>query len=107
MPYAADRVAFHGYKIYELIDGKYKEVDDVEGPVDDIYKAAEGIDAAKPRPNLVIKSVEEGIKFAEMMLLLKNGRKEDIRNLLLNSVKKMMIFLIECVMMINQLKQQN
>lgn len=65
MPYAADRVAFHGYKIYELIDGKYKEVDDVEGHVDDIYKAAEGIDAAKPRPNLVIKSVEEGIKFAE------------------------------------------
>ena len=32
--------------------------------VDDIYKAAEGIDAAKPRPNLVIKSVAEGIKFA-------------------------------------------
>lgn len=65
MPYATDRVAFHGYKIYELVDGKYKEVEDVEGHVDDIYKAAEGIDAAKPRPNLVIKSAEEGIKFAE------------------------------------------
>ena len=65
MPYATDRVAFHGYKVYELVDGKYKEVEDVEGHVDDIYKAAEGIDAAKPRPNLVIKSVEEGIKFAE------------------------------------------
>ena len=65
MPYATDRVAFHGYKIYELVDGKYKEVEDVEGHVDDIYKAAEGIDAAKPRPNLVIKSTEEGIKFAE------------------------------------------
>jgi len=65
MPYATDRVAFHGYKIYELVNGKYKEVEDVEGHVDDIYKAAEGIDAAKPRPNLVIKSAEEGIKFAE------------------------------------------
>lgn len=65
MPYASDRVAFHGYKIYELIDNKWKEVEDVEGHVDDIYKAAEGIDAAKPRPNLVIKSAEEGIKFAE------------------------------------------
>ena len=65
MPYATDRVAFHGYKVYELVDGKYKEVEDVEGHVDDIYKAAEGIDAAKPRPNLVIKSAEEGIKFAE------------------------------------------
>lgn len=65
MPYATDRVAFHGYKVYELVNGKYKEVEDVEGHVDDIYKAAEGIDAAKPRPNLVIKSAEEGIKFAE------------------------------------------
>jgi len=65
MPYASDKVAFHGYKLYELVDGKYKEVEDVEGHVDDIYKAAEGIDAAKPRPNLVIKSVEEGMKFAE------------------------------------------
>ena len=65
MPYATDKVAFHGYKIYELVNGKYKEVEDVEGHVDDVYKAAEGIDAAKPRPNLVIKSAEEGIKFAE------------------------------------------
>ena len=65
MPYASDRVAFHGYKIYELVDGKYKETEDVEGHVDDIYKAAEGIDAAKPRPNLVIKSAEEGMRFAE------------------------------------------
>jgi len=75
MPYASDRVAFHGYKIYERgigdKKGKFfgKEVwkvkEDVEGHVDDIYKAAEGIDAAKPRPNLVIKSAQEGIKFAE------------------------------------------
>ena len=72
MPYAKDRVAFHGYKLYELTDKLDKngnkswvEVDDVEGDIDLIYKAAEGIDAAKPRPNLVIKSVEEGKKFTE------------------------------------------
>jgi hypothetical protein len=71
MPYAADRVAFHGYKIYNLTDkldkNGYKswvEVDDVEGDVDLIYKAAEGIDAAKPRPNLILKSIEDGNKFA-------------------------------------------
>ena len=75
MPYAADRVAFHGYKIYEKAIGDkkgkffgkeiWKVVEDVEGHVDDIYKAAEGIDQAKPRPNLVVKSVEDGIKFAD------------------------------------------
>ena len=67
LPYAKDRVAFHGYKLYEWNANKNQwiEVDDVEGDVDDIYKAAEGIDEAKPRQNLVIKSVEEGTKFAE------------------------------------------
>ena len=72
MPYAKDRVAFHGYTLYELTDKLDKngnkswiKIDEVEGDVDLIYKAAEGIDAAKPRPNLVIKSVEEGKKFTE------------------------------------------
>ena len=71
MPYAKDRVAFHGYKLYELTDKLDKngnkswvEIDDIEGDVDVIYKAAEGIDAAKPRPNLVIKSIEDGKKFS-------------------------------------------
>ena len=41
----------------------WAEIDEVEGDVDAIYKAAEGIDAAKPRPNLVIKSIEDGKKF--------------------------------------------
>ena len=70
MPYAKDRVAFHGYKLYELTDKldkngnkSWAEIDEVEGDVDAIYKAAEGIDAAKPRPNLVIKSIEDGKKF--------------------------------------------
>ena len=70
MPYASDRVAFHGYKIFERGVNKkgepaWIEKDEVEGGVEDIYKVAEGIDAAKPRQNLVIKSLEEGTKFAK------------------------------------------
>lgn len=65
MPYATDRVAFHGYHIYKLENDKWVLVEDHEGDVDDIYKAAEGIDTAKPRPNLVLKSAKDGIKFAE------------------------------------------
>jgi hypothetical protein len=66
MPYASDRVAFHGYKIYKKNGNTWEETENVEGHVEDIYKAAEGIDAAKPRMNLVIKSVEEANKFAKI-----------------------------------------
>ena len=66
MPYASDRVAFHGYKIYKKNGSTWEEAENVEGHVEDIYKAAEGIDAAKPRMNLVIKSVEEANKFAKV-----------------------------------------
>lgn len=66
MPYASDRVAFHGYKIYKKNSNTWEETENVEGHVEDIYKAAEGIDAAKPRMNLVIKSVEEANKFAKV-----------------------------------------
>lgn len=66
MPYASDRVAFHGYKIYKKNGNTWEETENVEGHVEDIYKAAEGIDAAKPRMNLVIKSVEEANKFAKL-----------------------------------------
>ena len=66
MPYASDRVAFHGYKIYKKNGNTWEETENVEGHVDDIYKAAEGIDAAKPRMNLVIKSIEEANKFAKV-----------------------------------------
>ncbi len=65
MPYASDRVAFHGYQIWEWNGKKWVFQDDVEGHVDELYKAAEGIDEAKPRPDLMIKNLEEGIKFAE------------------------------------------
>ena len=66
MPNASDRVAFHGYKIYKKNGNTWEETENVEGHVEDIYKAAEGIDAAKPRLNLVIKSVEEANKFAKV-----------------------------------------
>ena len=73
MPYATDRVAFHGYKIYEKGVNKkgepaWIEKEEVEGGVEEIYKIAEGIDAAKPRPNLVVKSLEEGNKFAQQFI---------------------------------------
>ena len=65
IPYATDRVAFHGYKIYEWNGEKWVEQEDVEGHVEELYKAAKGIDQAKPRPDLVIKSQEEANKLAE------------------------------------------
>lgn len=74
IPYATDRVAFHGYKTYELTEipsGKragqqgWVEREDIEGNVDELYKAAEGIDSAKPRPDLVIRSAQDAAKFAE------------------------------------------
>ena len=70
MPYAKDRVAFHGYTIWEKGTDKkgnftWIEKEDIEGHVDELYKAAEDIDEAKPRPDLMIKNLEEGIKFAE------------------------------------------
>lgn len=65
MPYAKDRVAFHGYQTWEWNGTKWQFQEDVEGHVDELYKAAEGIDEAKPRPDLIIKNLEEGIKFAE------------------------------------------
>ena len=64
MPYAEDRVAFHGYKIYKLNNGVWEEAEDVEGNVADIYKAAEHLDSARPRANLIIKSIEDANKFA-------------------------------------------
>lgn len=70
MPYAKDRVAFHGYTIWEKGTDKkgnfaWIEQEDVEGHVDELYKAAEGIDEAKPRPDLMIRNLEDGTKFAE------------------------------------------
>lgn len=70
LPYAQDRVAFHGYKIYKRgVNSRGEESwqvsKDVEGDVDEIYRAAEGIDAARPRPDLVIRSTEEANKLSK------------------------------------------
>lgn len=70
LPYAQDRVAFHGYKIYKRgVNSRGEESwqvsEDVEGNVDEIYRAAEGIDAARPRPDLVIHSTEEANKLSK------------------------------------------
>jgi hypothetical protein len=65
VPYASDRVAFHGYKMYEWNGEKWIAKEDVEGNVEELYKAAEGIDQAKPRPDLVINSQETANKLAE------------------------------------------
>lgn len=65
VPYASDRVAFHGYKVYEWNGEKWIAKEDVEGNVEELYKAAEGIDQAKPRPDLVINSQETANKLAE------------------------------------------
>lgn len=64
LPYASDRVAFHGYKMYELRNDKWIEIESIEGHVDEIYKAAQGIDSAKPRPDLVIRSAKDAAEFA-------------------------------------------
>ena len=63
--YASDRVAFHGYMLYEWNGEKWIMQEDVEGHVEELYKAAEGIDEAKPRPDLVIKSTQEAAKLCE------------------------------------------
>ena len=65
MPYAEDRVAFHGYKIYKLQNNKWEEYEDIEGNVNDIYKVASSMSVARPRTNLIIKSVEDANKFAK------------------------------------------
>jgi hypothetical protein len=64
MPYPEDRVAFHGYKIFKRKDSAWEEFETVEGGVEDIYKVASHLDSAKPRANLIIKSIEEANKFA-------------------------------------------
>jgi hypothetical protein len=78
MPYISDRVAFHGYKLYKLQDnGKYSEIKDVEGDVDEIYKATDGIESAKPRPDLVIKYTEKANELSKRFV-------EDIKEIFKN-----------------------
>ena len=58
MLYERDRVAFHGTATYKLTNGKWELSSESEGEPREIRKAADGIEEALPRPNLVIKNVE-------------------------------------------------
>ena len=66
MIYTSDRVAFHGTSEYTLADGKWTLTKVTEGIPDELSKAAEQVTGAEQRPDLIIKSVEEGSKLADM-----------------------------------------
>lgn len=61
MPYPNNRIAFHGYKIYELINNSWEEIEDIEGNVEDIYEKCQDIIEAKPRNKLNIKLNQQDI----------------------------------------------
>lgn len=65
MLYEKDRVAFHGTVTYKLVDGKWQMESQTEGEPKEIRKAAEGIDEAVPRPQLVIKDVKSATEYAQ------------------------------------------
>lgn len=65
MIYSSDRVAFHGTSTYTRTENGWELTDAEEGIPREIAKAAEGVKSTEPRPDLIIKSVEEGKKIAE------------------------------------------
>lgn len=66
MIYANDRVAFHGTITYKKgADGKWNIESESEGEPDWIRKAADGIESAKPRPDLIIKNYEQAQSYAK------------------------------------------
>lgn len=69
MLYNSDRVAFHGTVTYHRTeDNKWEMVDEFEGIPDEIQKATVDVEVAKPRPNLIINSVEKAQKFKEQFI---------------------------------------
>lgn len=67
MIYSSDRVAFHGTSTYTMNSetGKWELTDANEGIPNEIAKAAQGVKSTEPRPDLIVKSVEEGKKIAD------------------------------------------
>ncbi len=67
MIYSSDRVAFHGTSTYTQhpATGKWTLTDASEGVPEVIAKAAEGFKSTEPRPDLIVKSVEQGKKIAD------------------------------------------
>ena len=65
MIYSKDRVAFHGTVTYKKVNDKWVLESTHEGEPKEIRKAAEGIDAAAPRPHLVIKDITAAKQYAD------------------------------------------
>jgi len=63
MIYKEDRVAFHGYVLYKKEGDSWIEWKRVEGHVEDIYNAAVEVTGTKPRPDLIIKSMQEADRY--------------------------------------------
>jgi len=78
MIYPNDMVAFHGYVIYKKTEsGNWEEFKKVEGHVEDIYDAVNkgvGADKIAPRPDIIIKTMEDAEKFKKFFI-------EEIKNL--------------------------
>ena len=65
MVYPSDRVAFHGTSTYTKTDYGWELTSASEGCPSEISSAAEHIKGTEPRPDLILKSVEEGEKLAK------------------------------------------
>lgn len=63
--YSSDRVAFHGISEYTLTENGWQLTGASEGVPSEISKAAEGVKNTERRPDLIIKSVEQGKKLAD------------------------------------------
>lgn len=73
MLYANDRVAFHGTVTYKMVDGKWRPLEVTEGEPDIIRKAANGIEAALPRPQLVINNATEAKRLSQEAISALSG----------------------------------
>lgn len=52
--YYIDKIAFHGYKIFEFSNNEWIEIKDVEGDVDDIYEICKKIKECQKRKKLTL-----------------------------------------------------
>lgn len=66
MLYTSDRVAFHGTITYVRTEKGWEVESEHEGMPAEITKAIQGVDHTKPRPDLIINSVEKAQRYDEM-----------------------------------------
>ena len=64
MVYKTDRVAFHGTSTYTKTGNGWELTGAREGVPSEISKAAAGIRGTEPRPDLILKSLDEGSRLA-------------------------------------------